>query len=80
MTVTSTSFSTYTPCSSSQKILTVDGSSITMVEVGDIHLSPSLVLKNVLQVPKLTTNLVSVYHFLRDTNCVLIFYPTVRVL
>ena len=45
-----------------------------MVRFGDIHLSPSLILKNVLHVPKLTINFVLVYHILCDTNCVLTFH------
>ena len=54
-------FSTYSPCPSNKKIVTVDGSLATMASQGEVHLNKSIVLKNVLYVPKLSTNLVSIH-------------------
>jgi len=73
MTFSSKSLSPYTPCSSSRKIIIANGSSIIVTKIGDIHLSPSLTLKNPLHVPKLTTNLISVQHLINDSNCSLTF-------
>ncbi|KAJ4712334.1 hypothetical protein OWV82_014593 [Melia azedarach] len=44
----------------SRKIATADGSLSTVAGVGDVKISPSFILKNVLHVPKLSTNLVSI--------------------
>ncbi|BAT99697.1 hypothetical protein VIGAN_10120400 [Vigna angularis var. angularis] len=46
-------FSTYSPCPSNKKISTADGTLITAAGQGEIQLSPSMTLKNVLHVPKL---------------------------
>ena len=73
MTCSSHNFSTYSPCPSNKKITIADGSSITVVGQGDIFLGPSLILKNVLHVPKLTTNLISVRQAIETLNCNLIF-------
>ena len=75
MTFSSISFSTCTPCSSSWKIITADGSPITVAGVSAILLSPFLTLKNDLHAPKLSTNLISVHHLLHDLNCSLTFLP-----
>lgn len=73
MTFSSKSFSNYTPCSSSWKIITV--ASITVAGICDIYLSSSPTLKNVLHVPKLTTSPISVHRLLYDSNCSLTFLP-----
>lgn len=66
-------FCTYVPCSSNKNIITADGSLITVAGQGDIKLSPTLILKNVLHVPKLCVNLVSVSKLSQDSNCKVIF-------
>lgn len=64
MTHSSLNFSTYIPCPSNQKVAIVDDSLTTVASLGDIHINPSLTLKNVLHVPKLSTNLVSIQKLL----------------
>ena len=60
LTHSSCQFNNYNSCPSSRKIVTIDGSLITIVGVGDIQISPILTLRNVFHVPKLSTNLVSI--------------------
>ncbi|XP_039161130.1 RRP12-like protein [Eucalyptus grandis] len=48
MTHTSSHFSTYTPCPSNKKITVANGSLATVVEVGNVPITPDLVLKDVL--------------------------------
>ena len=57
MNPTSQFFHTYTPCPSSKKIVVANGSLATIVGFGDIHITPSLILKNVQHVLKLSTTL-----------------------
>ena len=70
MTHSSQKFSTYTPCPSNRKMATTDGLLTT-----DGY-NPSLVLKNVLHVPKLSTSLVSIQKLTQDLCCNVIFHPT----
>lgn len=67
-------FTTYSPCPSSRKIATADGSLTTVAGTGNIELTPSLTLKNVLHVPRLSTNLVSVKRLTQDLHCHVIFH------
>ena len=76
MTNSSLQFKTYTPCPSNRKILVADGSLTTVAGLGDIQITSQLTLKNVLHVPKLSTNLLSIQKLTHDLNCVVIFYPT----
>ena len=70
-------FSTYIPCPSNKKITITDGSLVTIVGQGVVNVNPSLSLNNVLHVPKLSTNLVSIHdHLTKDMNYSVIFYPT----
>ena len=70
-------FSTYIPCPSNKKITITDGSLVTIVGQGVVNVNPSLSLNNVLHVPKLSTNLVSIHDQLtKDMNYSVIFYPT----
>ena len=66
-------FFTYFPCPSSRKIATANDSLITVAGIGDVKLNPSLVLKNVLHVPTLSTNLISIKKLTQDSNCNVIF-------
>ena len=61
MTHSSQQFSTYSSCPSNKKIIIVDCSLATVAGQGEVHLNKSIVLKNVLYVPKLSTNLVSIH-------------------
>ena len=59
-TPTSQLFHTYSVCPSNRKIVVANGSLATFAGVGDIHITHTLILKYVLHVPKLSTNLVSI--------------------
>ena len=61
MTHSSQKFNTYSPCPSNKKIATNDGSLATVASQGEFRLNKSIVLKNVLHVPKLSTNFFSFY-------------------
>ena len=61
MTNSSLKFSTYSPCPSNKKIAAADGSLTIVVGQGEIKIQTFLVLKNVLHVSKLSTNLVSIH-------------------
>ncbi|KAJ0045254.1 hypothetical protein Pint_04212 [Pistacia integerrima] len=73
MTHSSHKFLTYHPCPSKQKVSIFDGSLATIANQGDIILSPSITLKNVLHVPKLSINLVSIHQLIIDLNCIMVF-------
>ena len=75
MTHTSKCFSTSTPCPSNRKIIVANGSLATVAGIGDIYVTPSLILKNVLHVPKLSANLVSIQKLTKDLKCFAIFHP-----
>ena len=76
MTHSSYQFNNYNPCPSNKKIATTDGSLTTVTGVGDIQISPTLILRNVLHVLKLSTNLISIQKLTQDLGCNVIFYPT----
>ena len=59
-------FSTYSPCPSNKKISTADGTLITAAGQGEVQISPSIILKNVLHVLKLSTNLISIQKLTRS--------------
>ena len=44
-----------------------------MVAIGDVKISSSLLLKNVLHVPRLTTNFVSIQKLTKDLHCKVVF-------
>jgi len=60
MTHSAVSFRSYQPCPSSKKITVVDGSLTTIASQGTIPLNHLLTLKQVLHVPNLTANLLSI--------------------
>ena len=76
MTNSSLKFSIYSPYPSNIKITTADGSLTTVVDQGEIKIHPFLALKNVLHVPKLSTNLVSIRKLIQNMNCSVIFHLT----
>lgn len=73
MTCKSEHYSTYKPCLGNKKITAADGTSTTVAGIGHIQVTPSLLLKNVLHVPKLSTNLLSVQKLTKDMSCYIIF-------
>lgn len=62
-------FTTYQPCSSNRKIKVADGSLINVVGQGTVVFSSMLILKDVLHVPKLSVNLLSISKITQDLNC-----------
>ena len=66
-------FTTYTPCPSTRKITIADGSLAIVVGIGDVQLSPSFTLKNVLHVTELSTNLVSIQKFTTNIHYYVFF-------
>ena len=76
MTSKSQLFNTYTPSPSNKKIVVVNGSLVTVAGFGDIYITPTLILKNVLHVPKLSVNLVSIQNLTHDLKCYAIFFPS----
>ena len=75
MILSSTKFLSYKPCPSTKKVVLVDGSLTTVAGLGDIFIDSNLILRGVLHVPKLCTNLVSIQKLTHDANCHAIFYP-----
>ena len=75
MTPKSQLFHTYNPSPSNKKIVVANGSLATIAGFGDIYITPTLILKNVLHVPKLSANLVSIQTFTHDLKCYVIFFP-----
>ncbi|KAI4331784.1 hypothetical protein L6164_016739 [Bauhinia variegata] len=73
MTNTSNRFLTYTPCPSNRRITIADGTTSTVVRIGNIQITHSLNLKNVLHVPSLSTNLISIHKFTKDLLCCVVF-------
>lgn len=69
----SNNFKIYTPCPSNRKIIVADGSTITVVGIGDVQVTSKLMLKNVLHVLQLSTNLVSIQKLIKDLNDSVIF-------
>ena len=61
-------FKTYSPCPSNRKIVVVDGTTTTVAS-RKCSGYPKLVLKNVLHVPHLSVNLVSIQKLTQDLTC-----------
>ena len=68
MTNSSKHFVSYSPCPSNRKIIVADGSIMTVAGQGDVSINSTLVLRNVLHVPKLCTSLISVQKLTTDSN------------
>lgn len=66
-------FSTYKPCTEKLQVKLADGSYASVAGIGTVILTPLIVLKNVLHVPDLTYNLISVKKIARDHQCRVIF-------
>ena len=66
-------FKTYLPCLSNRKIVVADGTTTTVAGIGDVQVTSNLVLKNVLHIPQLSTNLFSIQKLTQDLSCHVIF-------
>ena len=62
-------FSTYAPCSRKKSVKIADGSFTMVAGVGSIKLSPMLCLSDVLHVPGLTCNLLSISKLTAALHC-----------
>ena len=65
----STLFSSYGPCARNKKIRIADGSLLAIAEIGSIKILSSFTLSNVLHVPNLSCNLLSISKITHDHNC-----------
>ena len=66
-------FISYTPFSRNKKVRSADGSLSSIARQGSIRLSDKIVLQFVLQVPKLSCNLLSVSRLSKNSNCHVVF-------
>ena len=60
---------TYTPSPSNKNIAVANDSLATVAGFGDIYITPTLILKNVLHVPKLSANLLPIQKLTHDLKC-----------
>ena len=74
MTSSPSLFSVYKPCAGNQKIKITDGSLLAIAGKGSIILSLTLTLHNVLHVPNLSCNLLSISKLTLDLNCCANFF------
>lgn len=58
------------------KIAVASGSLAIVAGFGDIHITPTLILQNVLHVPKLSASLVSIKKLTHDLKCYAVFFPS----
>lgn len=77
MTGESSTFSSYSPCASNLKIKIVDGSLTAVVGKGYVVISPLLTLQDVLHVPNLSCNILSVSKLIWDKKCQTHFFYTI---
>lgn len=75
MTKSSHDFVSYCLCPCNKKMSMIDDTLITIASLGDV-INSKIVLKNVLYVPKLFINLVSIYKLTNDLNCTMTFSST----
>lgn len=73
MTNSSQLFYTFQPCSKPKQILTANGSLAQVLGQGTINISNNLSLKNVLLVPTLSANLISIHKLIKDLKCYALF-------
>ena len=76
MTQSSHGFVSYSLCLSNKKIAIVDGTLVTVVGQGNVVINHNFIFKNVLHVPKLSTNLVSIHNLTNDLNYMMAFSST----
>jgi hypothetical protein len=69
-------FSHLSPKCSKTTITNANGVSSPVIGVGTVPLSPTLAIKDVLFVPSLNCNLLSINQLTKSHNCVALFFPT----
>lgn len=63
-------FQEYNSCNENLIVKAVDKSHLAVAGIGNIHISKELTLKEVLHVPNLNRNLLSVSKLIQDYNCI----------
>jgi len=76
MTCDSHKFINFSPNCSKIAIINANGISSPVEGVGTISLSPSLSISDVVFVPTLNCNLLSVSKLINSHSCIALFYPT----
>ena len=66
----------YSPCASNKKVKLVDGSLSTIAGMGTIKLTSLITLQDVLHIPNLSCNLLSISKFTYDHLCRANFYSS----
>ncbi|RDX81891.1 hypothetical protein CR513_37383, partial [Mucuna pruriens] len=74
MTPFSSYFTSYLKVSKKKLIIVVNGDHVSITGFGNIQLHSSLSLHNVLHVPKLANNLISIHRLKQDWNCAVTFF------
>ena len=69
MTYCSQLFSKYIPSVGNRKIRIADGTFSAIAGSGTVRVSPTITLENVLRVPKLSCNLLSISLITKDLDC-----------
>ncbi|RDY01438.1 hypothetical protein CR513_15232, partial [Mucuna pruriens] len=67
-------FTSYLKVSKEQLITVANGDHVPIVGSGNVQLQSSLSLHNVLHVPKLANNLISIHRLIQDWNCLVTFF------
>ena len=75
MTPNSHVFDTYQPLIISKQVTIANGTLVSIFGKGKVTLNPNFSIKQVLHVPNLSTNLVSMHQLTKDLNCHTIFSP-----
>ena len=68
-------FETYELLETTKQITIANVTSISITGWGKVNLNPSLSINQVLHVPDLATNLVSIHQLTKELNCHAIFSP-----
>lgn len=69
-------FASYSPCAGNLKVKIADGSLSPVAGKGSIQISNLITLKNVLHVPNLSCNLLSISQLTKSSNCSANFFPS----
>ena len=69
-------FSSYTPSPRNHRVKFVDGSYTVIAGIGTIEIGPMISLKEVLHVPNVSYNLISIRKITKELNCLVKFSPT----
>ena len=68
-------FETYEPLETTKQITMANGTLVPIQGQGKVNLGPKLSIKQVLHIPNLSTNLISIHHLTKELNCHAIFSP-----